>query len=77
MNIASWFGILAPAGTPERIVQLLNREIIAAIAAPSARERLVKFGLIATLSPQAFAAQMKAELHQYGELVKRLNIKLE
>jgi len=77
MSIASWFGILAPAGTPEKIVQLLNREIIAAIAAPSARERLVKFGLIATMTPQSFAAQMKAELHQYGELVKRLNIKLE
>jgi tripartite-type tricarboxylate transporter receptor subunit TctC len=77
MNISSWFGILVPAGTPDKIVQLLNREIIAAIAVPGARERLVKFGLIATMSPPAFAAQIKAELHQYGELVKRLSIKLE
>ncbi len=77
LNISSWFGILAPAGTPDKIVQLLHREIVAAIAVPSARERLAKFGLIATMSPSAFASQIRAEGHQYGELVKRLNIKLE
>jgi len=77
LNILSWFGILAPAGTPERIVQLLNREIVAVTAEPGARERLAKFGLVATMSPQAFAARIKAETQQYGELVKRLSIKLE
>lgn len=77
LNISAWYGILVPAGTPDKIVQFLNREIIAATAEPGARERLLKFGLISTMSPQAFAAQMKVELQQYGELVKRLSIKLE
>jgi len=77
LNISAWYGILVPAGTPDRIVQLLNREIVAVTATPIARERLGKLGLVAPLSTTAFSAQMKAELHQYGELVKRLNIKLE
>lgn len=77
LNITAWYGILVPAGTPDRIVQLLNRETIAVTNEPGARERLLKFGQISTMSPPAFAARMKAELQQYGELVRGLNIKLE
>ncbi len=77
LNTSSWFGILVPGGTPDNIVQLLNREIVAAIAQPTARDTLAKFGLVTTLSTSAFASQIKTELRQYGEVVKRLDIKLE
>jgi hypothetical protein len=58
-------------------VQLLNREINALVLVPAARERLLKYGEIATKSVPAFRAQIRTEVQQYGDIVKRLNIKLE
>ena len=77
LNMSSWFGILVTAGTPDKIVQLLNREINALVLVPAARERLLKYGEIATKSVPAFRAQIRTEVQQYGDIVKRLNIKLE
>lgn len=77
LDAASWFGFLAPAGTPDAIVQRLNREIAEIASQPAASETLLKFGFVTPMSTAAFSARLKDELRQNGEIVKKLGIKLD
>lgn len=76
-DVSFWFGIFTPAGTPNDVVQTLNREIIAATANAAVREQLARQGGIVTLSPEAFAAKISAEIAQNAETIRRANIKVE
>lgn len=73
---ASWFGILAPAGTPPDIVAILNREIVAAMALPELRERYASQGLdVSTGTPDQFKAFMAAETAKWHRVMKEAGIK--
>ena len=72
-----WSGFLTRSGTPDNIVQLLNRAIIAATDQPDVRKQLALQGAIMTMSPQAFAAKIRAEIAQNAETIQRANIKIE
>lgn len=72
-----WTGFFTRAGTPEHIVQLLNREIIAVSNLPEVRKQLMLQGAIFTLTPQAFAARVRQEISMNGEVIKYANIKIE
>src|SRR4051812_34742159 len=53
---SSWSGVCAPAGTPAEIVEMLNKEINAALTDPKIKERLTGFGSMAiTGNPATFA----------------------
>jgi tripartite-type tricarboxylate transporter receptor subunit TctC len=76
--VSSWVGILAPARTPQAIVERLNRELNAVLATPEMIEQLGKLGIAATPgTPDAFGAQIKADLAKYGKVVKAAGIKAE
>ena len=75
---SSWFGIAAPAGTPAPIVARLHQEIVAALRDPAMQERFAKSGArLVGNTPQAFAAQIRAERAQWGEIIKAAGIKAE
>jgi tripartite-type tricarboxylate transporter receptor subunit TctC len=77
-DVSSWVGILAPAQTPRPIVDKLNRELNAVLATPEIVEKLAMLGIAATPeTPEAFAAQIKADLAKYGKVVKAAGIKAE
>ena len=77
-DVSSWVGILAPAQTPRPIIDKLNRELNAALASPEVIEKLATLGIVATPeAPQAFGAQIKADLAKYGKVVKAAGIKAE
>ena len=74
----SWYGILAPAGTPGGIVARLNAEINAAIRQPEVRERLAADGAeVIGGTPGDFAAHLKIELSRMGKLVRQAGIRTE
>jgi tripartite-type tricarboxylate transporter receptor subunit TctC len=76
--VSSWVGILAPAKTPQPIVDRLNRELNAVLATPEMGEQLGKLGIAATPgTPDAFGAQIRADLAKYGKVVKAAGIKAE
>jgi tripartite-type tricarboxylate transporter receptor subunit TctC len=76
--VSSWVGILAPAKTPQPIVDKLNRELNAVLATPEMVEQLAKLGIAATPgTPDAFGAQIRADLAKYGRVVKTAGIKAE
>jgi tripartite-type tricarboxylate transporter receptor subunit TctC len=71
-----WVGALVPAGTPKEIVNLLNREILAVIAQPEAKERLATLGLEPVGStPEAFAQQLRAEGEKWTKVIRTAGIK--
>jgi tripartite-type tricarboxylate transporter receptor subunit TctC len=71
----SWNGLLAPAGTPDAVVQRLNADVNRALASPAVTEAFQKGG-IASLSgtPAQFAAFIQSEIAKYAEVIKRGNI---
>src|SRR5688572_25954032 len=71
----SWFGIAAPAGTPPAIVARLHKAIAEAVRTPTMRERFAKTGAqLVGDTPEHFAAQIRAERAQWGEIIKAANI---
>ena len=76
--VNSWVGILAPARTPRPIVDRLQRDIAAVLKEPEVRERFAVLGNEPVgNTPDEFAAQIKADLAQWGEIVKRAGVKIE
>jgi tripartite-type tricarboxylate transporter receptor subunit TctC len=74
----SWNGLLAPAGTPDAVVQRMNAEVNRALAGPAATEAFHKGG-IASLSgtPEQFEAFIRSEIAKYGDVIRQANIALE
>jgi len=74
----SWYGILAPAGTPQAVVAKLHEAIVRALAQPEVRERLVSEGAeVIGSTPEAFAAHITAELARMGKLIRDAGIRME
>ena len=72
---SSWFGIMAPAGTPPDVIERLHREIVAALRKPVIADRIASSGARAVgNSPAEFAAQVRAERAMWGEIIKAANI---
>lgn len=77
-NVTSWLGIYAPAGTPQPIVEQLAHDIVEGLQLPENRQRLESADLeVHPLDSAKFEAFTKQELTKWGDLVKRLNIRLK
>ena len=73
-----WIGIAAPAATPRPIVDRLARDIAAVLALPESREWLSAIGAEpGTIAPEAFAAEIRAEHHRWGQVIRGAGLKLE
>jgi tripartite-type tricarboxylate transporter receptor subunit TctC len=77
--VNSWFGLVAPAGTPKAVVDRLHAEFVKALAAPDVQKRLADLVNLPTpsKSPEEFAAMIAAERERHGKIVKSANIKAE
>jgi tripartite-type tricarboxylate transporter receptor subunit TctC len=75
-DVPIWFGLMAPAGTPQAVVEKLNAETVRALTAPDVRKRFGETGMeVVANSPQEFAAVIQAELAQWAKLIKAAGIK--
>jgi tripartite-type tricarboxylate transporter receptor subunit TctC len=74
----SWYGLVAPAGTPRAIIDLLNREAVVAMKAPDIIERLSFEGVLpVTGSPEEFSAYIKKEHARIGKVMRAADVKLD
>jgi tripartite-type tricarboxylate transporter receptor subunit TctC len=74
----AWFGLLAPANTPDGIIQKLYQDSLRALATPEVRTRLTETGLeVVGRSPQEFTAQIKDEIVTKGNLVRASGAKVD
>jgi len=78
VDVKTWQGVLAPAGTPAAIVEKLSTEIAAIVTMPDTREMLSSQGTDPLISTsEQFTALMKADVAKYGKLIRTANIKLD
>jgi tripartite-type tricarboxylate transporter receptor subunit TctC len=71
-------GIVAPAGTPKEIVDLLYREIAKAVAQPEVKERLTTLGFDPVANtPDEFGARIKLEIEKWGKVVRDAKLRIE
>ena len=75
---SSWFGLLAPAGTPADIVNRLQQETAKALASPALKERLVAQGAIPSgMTPAEFTRFIAAETAKWAKVVKAAGAKVD
>ena len=78
LEVTSWYGIVAPAGTPRPVIARLHREIAAMSRQAEIVERLVALGIEPEgTSPEEFAAQIRHEISKWAKVVKLANVKLD
>src|SRR6516162_6474626 len=66
----SWFGVFAPAGTPQPILSKVNQDIAKVLQMPDVKEKLLAQGSIpAPTTPAEFDAINKADTERYGKIL--------
>ena len=73
-----WYGLLAPAGTPQPIIDKLQAAVADALRLPEVRERLAQDGAEPVGGTSAeFAALIKADLEKWSNIARAANIQAE
>lgn len=78
-DLASWYGMFAPAGTPPAIVNAINAEVHRVLQLPEMRETLSKAGLSdwPVKTPEEFGATVRNDVKEWGDIVRKGNIKVD
>ena len=77
-NDPSWFGLVAPAGTPAAAVNRIQQAVVKALQEPAVRTKLAAQGLFASgTTPAEFAAQIKKEIDKMKRIAKFAKISIE
>ncbi len=77
-EVTTWYGVLAPAGTPGPVVTRLNAELVKIMHAPELKERLAAMATEPrTSTPEEFAAYIKQEIAKWAEVVRRAGLKAD
>ena len=78
LNVQTWNGVLAPAGTPRPIINQLSSEIGVMLARPDVKAKFEAFGATPVYSnADQFAAMIKSEIAIYQKVVKAANIRID
>ena len=78
LTLSTWYGMWAPAGTPNAIIQTLNTEIIKILSYPEIKARLAKVQAIGVGDSAAnFSEFCKSEASRYAAIIKSANISLQ
>lgn len=78
MVMLFWVGFAVPSGTPQPIVERLNKEVVAALVSPEGRKRLTDLGLDTVGNTPAQAAKLvDDELRRWTAVIKAANIKAD
>ena len=75
-DFSSWFGVLAPAGTPKAAVDKLHNEIVKALKDPGVRERLADYEIFGS-TPEEFAAFIRADIEKTGKIIRTSGAKID
>jgi tripartite-type tricarboxylate transporter receptor subunit TctC len=77
-EFATWFAVVAPAGTPRAIVDRLNAEIVKAAASPEVRDALLPLGYdVDPGTPEQLTESIRAGLARMGRIIREAGIKAE
>lgn len=78
LEVNTWFGLFAPAGTPDAVIRTVNAEVNALLDMPETRQRFAQLGGVPLrLSPQEFAAFVRAEAEKWAAVIRREGLELD
>ena len=76
--VESWYGLMAPAGTPEAVIARLHKETLAVLALPEVRDFFAKQGAdVVTTTPAEFAAMIRSERARWAEVIRASGAHIE
>lgn len=78
-DFVGWFGIVAPTGTPQEVIQRANRDLDSVMKDPEVVQKLRGMGIFAdgADTPEGFGAFIRSELATWGKVVKEIGLKPE
>jgi tripartite-type tricarboxylate transporter receptor subunit TctC len=77
-EMATWYGLLAPAGTPPELVARIQRDAARVLSDPETRDRLTKMGVDLVLNtPDQFRTYLQSEIARYTSIIKANGLKAE
>lgn len=77
-EVTTWYGVLAPAGTPRPIIVRLNAELAKVMHSPEMKQRLAGIGTDpVTSSPEEFAAYIQAEIGKWGDVIRKAGLRAD
>lgn len=77
-DVQGWNGILAPAGTPPKIIEKLNKAIIKSVASEEFTKKLRQEGAVGfTSTPAEFQTLIEKDILKWGKVIKDANIHLD
>jgi tripartite-type tricarboxylate transporter receptor subunit TctC len=77
-DVVNWNGLLAPKGTPEEIIDYLNKTVVELLSSPDLKAKLVQLGAFPSpMSRGEFSDFIKAESKKWSALVTELKVKVE
>lgn len=77
-NVTQWFGVLAPAGTSQRVLDRLHQEVVRATANPKVVEQLQPLDTTAvSTTPAEFLALIKSDMAKWAKVIRAANIAVD
>jgi len=77
-EVTTWYGVLAPAGTPRPIVTRLNQELVKIMHSAELKAPLAASGTEPrTSTPEEFAAYIQQEIAKWGDVVRKADLKAD
>lgn len=75
-DLNAWYGVMAPAHTPEPVVARLNSDVLQIMAMPAVREQLGRQGLtvLPANTPQEFSERLRKDVAMYANLLKEAGV---
>jgi tripartite-type tricarboxylate transporter receptor subunit TctC len=77
-EVTTWYGVLAPAGTPRPVINRVNAELVKIMHSPELKEKLAATGTDPlTSTPEEFAAYIKSEIAKWGDVIRKAGVKAD
>ena len=77
-SVTQWYGVLAPAGTPQPIIDRVHKEIATAIQNPKIVQQFTRLGADAvSTTPAQFSALIKSDIEKWGKVIRAAKIEVD
>jgi tripartite-type tricarboxylate transporter receptor subunit TctC len=79
LTVATWFGLLVPAGTPADVVQRINTEVMNAMREPQVLAKYGSMGVdpVAPHPPSAFGTLLRSEMDRWGKVIRDAHVSVQ
>jgi tripartite-type tricarboxylate transporter receptor subunit TctC len=78
IDIDTWYGLVAPAGTPKDVIAKLNAETVRILALPDLKEKTKSQGIeLGGSTPEEFAAFLRADIAKWSKAIREMNITID